>query len=193
MAPGLTLPTVLSTICGPTQILLNTDGIVAAISRKRRKKSKTRECSWKIGKRISLVCRNMMVVGSQQSECSHKAAYYDRTKDHWRTTAYRKAIGALKETRKISSKEEALEMSASGQESPCRCIAGQSPRSYPLTRCLSTYFRLLRASAKALHIEDPHFPSKQSMRFYNIISRYLFSISWSYVRLEVKTRFVSTK
>src|SRR6266498_1141901 len=30
-----------STICGPTQILLNTDGIVAAISRERHKKSKT--------------------------------------------------------------------------------------------------------------------------------------------------------
>ncbi len=38
------------------------------------------------GKRTPLVCRNMMVDGSQQSECSHKildhmAAYYDRTKD----------------------------------------------------------------------------------------------------------------
>jgi hypothetical protein len=36
MAPGF-LPTVDSTICGPTQILLSTDGIVAAISRKRHK------------------------------------------------------------------------------------------------------------------------------------------------------------
>ena len=58
-----------------------------------------------------------MVDGSQQSECPHKildhiAAYYDRTKDHWRTTAYRKVMSALKkETRKIFSKEEALEIS----------------------------------------------------------------------------------
>ncbi|KAL8913159.1 MAG: hypothetical protein Q9171_001953 [Xanthocarpia ochracea] len=34
--------------------------------------------------------------------------YYDRTNDHWRTIAYRKAIAALKkQTRKISTKEEA--------------------------------------------------------------------------------------
>ncbi|KAL8770045.1 MAG: hypothetical protein Q9209_004083 [Squamulea sp. 1 TL-2023] len=35
--------------------------------------------------------------------------YYDRTNDHWRTIAYRKAIAALKkQTRKITTKEEAL-------------------------------------------------------------------------------------
>src|SRR6266498_3810053 len=37
------------------------------------------------------------------------ASYYHRTNDHWRTTAYRKAISALKrETEKISTKEQAL-------------------------------------------------------------------------------------
>ena len=36
------------------------------------------------------------------------ANYYDRTKDHWRLTAYRRALAALrKETRKILTKEEA--------------------------------------------------------------------------------------
>ena len=37
------------------------------------------------------------------------ADYYERTKDHWRTTAYRKAISALKtQSRKITTAEEAL-------------------------------------------------------------------------------------
>ena len=37
------------------------------------------------------------------------AAYYERTRDHWRLTAYRRAIAALrKETRKILTKEEAF-------------------------------------------------------------------------------------
>ena len=37
------------------------------------------------------------------------ADYYERTKDHWRLTAYRRAIAALrKETRKILTKEEAF-------------------------------------------------------------------------------------
>ncbi len=37
------------------------------------------------------------------------ADYYERTKDHWRLTAYRRAITALrKETRKILTKEEAI-------------------------------------------------------------------------------------
>jgi DNA polymerase IV len=37
------------------------------------------------------------------------ATYYDRTNDHWRTTAYRKAISALKnQTEKVSTKEQAL-------------------------------------------------------------------------------------
>lgn len=37
------------------------------------------------------------------------ANYYDRTNDHWRTTAYRRAIGALrKQDKKISTKTEAF-------------------------------------------------------------------------------------
>jgi DNA polymerase IV len=39
------------------------------------------------------------------------ARYYDRTNDHWRTTAYRKAISALKKkTEKVLTKEQALAM-----------------------------------------------------------------------------------
>jgi len=37
------------------------------------------------------------------------AEYYDRVKDHWRTTAYRRAIGTMKrQTRKIVSYDEAI-------------------------------------------------------------------------------------
>ncbi|KAL8815484.1 MAG: hypothetical protein Q9223_005376 [Gallowayella weberi] len=42
--------------------------------------------------------------------------YYDRTNDHWRTIAYRKAIGALKkQNRKITTKEEAFAIPFIGQ------------------------------------------------------------------------------
>jgi DNA polymerase IV len=44
------------------------------------------------------------------------ASYYDRTNDHWRTTAYRKAISALKKkTEKIITKEQALEIPFIGE------------------------------------------------------------------------------
>ncbi|KAL8737305.1 MAG: hypothetical protein Q9181_001796 [Wetmoreana brouardii] len=43
------------------------------------------------------------------------ADYYDRTQDHWRTTAYRKAISALKkQPHKITSQEEALAIPSIG-------------------------------------------------------------------------------
>lgn len=43
------------------------------------------------------------------------ADYYERMKDHWRTTAYRKAIGALRlQTRKITTKEEAAAIPSIG-------------------------------------------------------------------------------
>lgn len=44
------------------------------------------------------------------------ADYYNRTKDHWRTTAYRKAISALKKQgRKIMTAEEAVAVPFIGQ------------------------------------------------------------------------------
>ncbi|KAL8746166.1 MAG: hypothetical protein Q9190_001777 [Brigantiaea leucoxantha] len=44
------------------------------------------------------------------------ADYYDRTKDHWRTTSYRRAISALsKQTNKISTKEEAFAIPSIGE------------------------------------------------------------------------------
>ena len=44
------------------------------------------------------------------------ADYYDRTKDHWRTTSYRRAISALsKQTKKISTKEEAFAIPSIGE------------------------------------------------------------------------------
>ena len=44
------------------------------------------------------------------------ANYYDRTNDHWRTTAYRRAITALcKESHKIMTKEEALAIPCIGE------------------------------------------------------------------------------
>ena len=44
------------------------------------------------------------------------ATNYDRSQDHWRTTAYRKAINSLRrQTRLISTKEEALSLPSVGQ------------------------------------------------------------------------------
>lgn len=44
------------------------------------------------------------------------ADYYERTQDHWRLTAYRKAIGALrKQSNKITTKEEALAIPSIGE------------------------------------------------------------------------------
>ena len=44
------------------------------------------------------------------------ANYYDQAKDHWRTTAYRKAIASLrKQPRKITTKEEALAITFIGE------------------------------------------------------------------------------
>ena len=44
------------------------------------------------------------------------ANYYDRTNDHWRTTAYRRAITALrKENHRIMTKEEALAIPSIGE------------------------------------------------------------------------------
>ena len=46
------------------------------------------------------------------------ATYYDRIKDHWRTTAYRKAISGLrKQTRQIMTAEEASKIPFIGQRS----------------------------------------------------------------------------
>lgn len=44
------------------------------------------------------------------------ATYYDQIKDHWRTTAYRKAIAALrKQPRKITTKDEAFAITFIGE------------------------------------------------------------------------------